>query len=259
MKKLLSLILALAMLLCLAACASVNGDQDSSADNASANNASSDDSNAANADDAAAEKLSIAYVTHNGANDFQASTIFYLDKLQAEYDYELTVLDGQGDVEKQSNCVANAVTQGVDGIIINPLDSNAIIPSLEAAKEAGVFVVDLCTAIPESARGSAYDVFVGCDDSVAAEVAANIMIDKLPAGSKIVMVGGPAGSDATNKRTDNFVNLIEASELELIDQKNCPSGWNADEAFAIMEDFLQKYDEIDGVWVHWDEIGRAHV
>ena len=48
----------------------------------------------------------------------------------------LIFLDANGDVSKQNDDIQDLITQGVDAIIINPVNPDAVIPSLEAAAAA---------------------------------------------------------------------------------------------------------------------------
>jgi len=49
--------------------------------------------------------------------------------------------DGQNRVPKQTADVESAIIQGVDGIIISPIDVNAMAPALQQAIDAGIPVV----------------------------------------------------------------------------------------------------------------------
>ncbi|MBN9055287.1 MAG: substrate-binding domain-containing protein, partial [Rhizobiales bacterium] len=53
----------------------------------------------------------------------------------------LVFLDANGDVSKQNNDIQDLITQGVSAIIINPVNPEAVAPSLEAAAAAGIPVI----------------------------------------------------------------------------------------------------------------------
>ena len=56
-------------------------------------------------------------------------------------DAETVISDAQNDSSTQSNQVEDLITQGVDLIIINPVDSTAIASSVEKANEANIPVI----------------------------------------------------------------------------------------------------------------------
>ena len=54
---------------------------------------------------------------------------------------KIMAADGQNRVPKQTADVESAIIQGVDGIIISPIDVNAMAPALQQAIDAGIPVV----------------------------------------------------------------------------------------------------------------------
>jgi len=60
---------------------------------------------------------------------------------------ELVTASGNfdGDNAAQVTAIENMITQGVDGILLVPSDTKAIVPSIQAAREAGILVIALDT------------------------------------------------------------------------------------------------------------------
>src|ERR671912_995051 len=56
---------------------------------------------------------------------------------------ELIVADAQDDAATQQDDVQNFVTQQVDAILVNPVDTEAIVPSIQAANQANIPVIAL--------------------------------------------------------------------------------------------------------------------
>ncbi|MCC6614805.1 MAG: substrate-binding domain-containing protein, partial [Anaerolineae bacterium] len=56
---------------------------------------------------------------------------------------ELLQLDGENDATKQTADVESAIVQGVDAIVISPLQVDAISPALQTAIAAGIPVVTI--------------------------------------------------------------------------------------------------------------------
>ena len=200
---------------------------------------------------ASAEADKAAFITQALSNESQAYSWKQLQQYCGEYGFEMTVFEGQNDVQNEAKAVSTCIAQGFKVIFINPSDINAIVPSLMEAKEAGLIVGMFSSDVP--ADFAEYrDFFCGVDDTMAGETAGKAFVDAFPDGATIVEVGGQAGHDAQIKRHDGFMKAIEGSKIELLDTQNC-SGWITQDAMAITEDFIVKYgDKIQGVFCHWD-------
>ncbi len=97
------------------------------------------------------------------SNPSQAYGWKMYQKYGAQYCFNVSVADGGGDVQVQAKDVADAVTQKPDVIMVNPNDAKAIIPSLQAAKDAGV-VVGLFMVANAPGSDSSINFFVTMDD-----------------------------------------------------------------------------------------------
>jgi ABC-type sugar transport system substrate-binding protein len=200
----------------------------------------------------------VAEVTHKAAflpgamsNPSQAFAAKMYQKYGSDYGFEITILDGEGDAAIQAQTVTNAIAQGMDAIFINPNDINAIIPALMEASNAGVIVGMFSSDLPEGYR-EVRDFFVGVNDNMAGEAAAQAFLNNFPDGATVVEVGGQAGHDAQLKRHDGFNSVIEGSNIKVLDYQ-ATQEWATDQAMAIMEDFIVKHgDNIQGVFCHWD-------
>ena len=56
---------------------------------------------------------------------------------------ELIVSDAQNDTAQQQDDIQNFVTQQVNVILVNPVDSDAVVPAIEAANQANIPVIAL--------------------------------------------------------------------------------------------------------------------
>ncbi len=192
-----------------------------------------------------------AFITQALSNESQAYSWKQLQAYCADYGFEMDVFEGQNDVQNEAKAVSTCIAQDYDAIFINPSDINAIVPSLMEAKEAGLIVGMFSSDLPEEYQ-QYRDFFCGVDDTMAGQTAGQAFVDHFPDGATIVEVGGQAGHDAQIKRHDGFMEVIDGTNITLLDSQNC-SGWVTADAMAIMEDFIVKYgDEIDGVFCHWD-------
>src|SRR5690606_39328201 len=54
------------------------------------------------------------------------------------------------------------------------------------------------------------------------------------------------------ERFDAFMAKIEGSGINVLDNKF--ANWNRDDGFEVMQDFLSRFPDIDGVWAQDDDI-----
>lgn len=193
----------------------------------------------------------IAFICADMANESQAFSSREFEKYGKEYGFDVTVLDAKANAQDESTLVTNCIAQGMKAIFLNPNDVQAIIPSVKEAHEAGLIVGLFSADLPK--EGQEYrDFFVGVDDTLAGEQAAQAFMDKFPEGAKVVEIGGQSGHDAALKRHDGFDKAIEDSNIEVLAFQS-PDAWDTAQAMAIMEDMITSYgDEIQGVFCHWD-------
>lgn len=242
-RKMLLVLLASLLVLALGACAAPVAPAATTADQPAA------EGEQAAAPDAAANKL--VFIPGQLANPSQAFGWKMFQKHAADYGFEVSVLDGKGDVQEQIKAINNAIAQDVDVLIVNANDAVAVGPTLAAAREAGK-VVGLFMTGPGPGTEDSIDFYVTVDDNQAGQFAADAIKAQFPDGATGVEVGGQAGHDAAIRRHDGFAKAVEGTNLTVLEYKN-PQQWDTAQAQAIMEDMITKYgDEIQFVFVHWD-------
>ena len=193
----------------------------------------------------------LAFLPGSMANESQAYAARQFQKLGPSMGFEVTIFDGRADAQVQAQSVNNCVAQKFDVIFVNPNDINGIVPSLTAAKRAGVIVGLFSSDLPAN-FASSRDIFVGVNDNEAGETAARSFMRQFPNGANIIEIGGQSGHDATIKRHDGFNAALRGRNINVIDYQAC-NAWSTSEAMTIMEDMITKYgNRIQGVFCHWD-------
>ena len=169
-------------------------------------------------------------------------------ELEQKYGFEMIYFDAQSDPQKQSDHINNAITQGCDAIIVNPVDASALSIPMKKARDAGLVVIN-CQNVVNDAE--AYDCYVGPDDVAGGQLAASMVMDEFPDGAKIVMIDGMMGSTAQINRTKGFRGVLQSHpEYEILEEQT--ANWSTNEAMNVMESYLSKYPKIDAVFSHFD-------
>jgi len=81
----------------------------------------------------AASELTVGVSISTLNNPFFVSMQEGINQLAEENDTDVRFVDAQDDTAKQSNDIDDLIQQGVDVLLINPVDSAAIVPAVEAA------------------------------------------------------------------------------------------------------------------------------
>ena len=167
---------------------------------------------------------------------------------------DVVVLDGGGDVARQIGQVRNLIQQQVDAIIIWPTNGQAVIPAIRQAHKAGIPVVVTNSKIAEA--GMEYiAAFSGPDNVQQGASSAEMMCEALDGEGQIVQVAGQPGYTTAMERSKGFEDqLADACPgVEILETQ--PADWNREKAQRVMENFLTKYDDIDGVYAGDDNMG----
>lgn len=115
--------------------------------------------------------------------------------------------DGQNSSTKQTGDVEAAIIQGVDGIIISPIDAVAMAPALQGAVDAGIPVVTIDRSV-EGVDGIL--AHVGADNVVGGEAQANLIIEMFPDGARIVNLQGQPGASPAIDRNQGVHNILDS-------------------------------------------------
>jgi ABC-type sugar transport system substrate-binding protein len=116
--------------------------------------------------------------------------------------------DGQNSTPKQTADIEAAIINGVDGIIISPLDSVAMAPAVRQAVEAGIPVI----TIDRSVEGVDVLGHVGADNVAGGEAQARLIMEMFPDGARIVNLQGQPGASPAIDRNKGLHNVLGGND-----------------------------------------------
>lgn len=164
----------------------------------------------------------------------------------------LIFLDANGDVSKQNNDIQDLITQGVNALIINPVNPDAVVPSLEAAKAAGIPVITVDRPI----NGEGVTAHIGRDNKAMGKLVGEAVVKKLAdAGvteAKIIEIQGDAGGAVMMDRRDGFHAAIEGSGHTIVEGPYAE--YIRANAVTAMQDLLQANSDVKVVYAHNDDM-----
>lgn len=209
---------------------------------------------AATTDDSTVEeKVVIGYSVKTLSDTYMQFLKTGIDAQVENYDFvELQVADAQMDLNTQLSQAEDFISKGVDVLLFCPQDADACTPVVEAAKAAGIPVVEVCT----NTNDNEYDCFVGSDDVDAGEMLGNYVMEGLPDGGNILILEGIMGQSSQIYRYEGLENTILGdSKYNLLECKT--ANWQRAEAMAQVEDWLVKYPEIDAIICENDDMAMG--
>lgn len=201
-------------------------------------------------------KTVIGIVQNNvGIDTYQTTYADTLNKISQERsDVETIILDAAGDVTRQSSQVQDLIQQQVSAIIVWPTNGQAIIPAIKKAYEKNIPVVITNSKLaPEGEKYMAS--FSGPDNIRQGKYAAQLMNEALKGKGVVVQITGLPGYTTAIERQQGFEEELMkiAPGIKILDTQ--PGDWNREKSQRVMENFLTKYDRIDGVYAADDNMG----
>lgn len=160
---------------------------------------------------------------------------------------ELIVLDSQNDPSKELANVEDLLVKGIDVLLINPTDSDAVVSAVRAANRQKVPVVTLDRAANKGKVVS----HVASDNVLGGEMAGNYIIEKLGGKGKVVELEGIPGTTAARDRGEGL-NKSAKGKLDIVAKQ--PADFDRTKGLTVMENILQAQPEIDAVFAHNDEM-----
>lgn len=191
--------------------------------------------------------IAIPTATHGWTGGLNYHTERSIEAIEAAFPNISFTLAAAGDVSGQANNVEDLAAQGLDALVILPMESDPLTEPVKSAKAAGMFVTAVDRGLAEE---GIEDLYVGGNNPQYGTIAAEYFKDKFPDGGRIVVLRGiPTVID--NIRIEAFQQVLDGSGIEILDMQH--ANWNPDQGFEVMQDMLARFPEIDGVWAGDDD------
>jgi ribose transport system substrate-binding protein len=151
----------------------------------------------------------------------------------------------EDDRNGQTDIVDTFVTQKVNGIVLAPLDSKAIVKPAEDAIAAGIPVVIFDSALESNKISS----FVATDNYKGGVIAGTELTKELGGKGKVLMLRYAIGSASTEAREAGFMDTIKKAPGITVVSSDQFAGATVDTAYRSAQNVLGRYgSQIDGVF-----------
>jgi ribose transport system substrate-binding protein len=154
------------------------------------------------------------------------------------------VVEGNGDIlisrdpsqdqEKQNDQILEMIDEGIEVLFLNPVDQEAVLPALEACREAGVTVIDIDTVVKNTEYVAS---IIETDNYQAGVLCAQDMMDRVDQ-AQIVILDNPIQSSITD-RVQGFLDTIEGDDSYKVVYQEASAG-EFEVAADNMSEFLEK-------------------
>jgi inositol transport system substrate-binding protein len=193
--------------------------------------------------------------------NFNDTFLTYMTDGMKEYaatlgsDVEVTYVDAKEDTATQLSQVENFISQGMNAIVVVPVDTAATDPITQAAKDAKtslVYVNRLPANLPDDV------VFVGSNSIDAGIFQMEYIAEKLGGKGNVVIMMGKLDNEAAIQRTAG-VEQVAAKYPDIKITKKDTANWSRPEGLTLMENWLSTGDQIDAVCSNNDDMALGAI
>jgi ribose transport system substrate-binding protein len=146
------------------------------------------------------------------------------------------------DASGQLEDLRTLIGEGVDAIIVNPVDPEAVNAALTEANAAGIPVISIDQAVTEP---NAY--LMSNNQEEYAYLGATWLFEAMGGSGDVVYMRGAAGAPADDDRHAGWERALEEyPDINVVFEEH--TGWDQATGTQLIEDFLATGENYDGIW-----------
>ena len=167
-----------------------------------------------------------------------------------EEGHKLVMKDPGTDPDAQASQIQEMIAEGIDAIILSPVDWEAITPSLQELKGAGVKIVNADTQVKEMEY---IDAYIGSDNYGAGAICGEDLIERRQDGGKVALLECPT-QNSINERITGFEEALAAAEkgFEVVARED--TGGEFERALDASERILKEDPDIVAIMCGNDQL-----
>jgi inositol transport system substrate-binding protein len=165
---------------------------------------------------------------------------------------EVNMVDAKNDSGKQFSQVDTFITQGVDAIIINPVDTDAVEPMVDAANEADIPVIVVNRAPDKKVMKKIY-AYVGSESLEAGTIQMEKVAELLGKKGNIGLMNGTLGQESVVKRTQGNKDIVKKNpDLKVV--REASADYQRAAGMTLMENWIQTGEQFNAIVANNDEM-----
>jgi len=159
--------------------------------------------------------------------------------------------DAKGDVAQQLQQVQNFIGQGVDAIIVNPVDTNAVKPIVDLTTKAGIPLVFVNRKPATTLTGKM--AFVGSDSELAGRLQMEALAKRMDYKGNVAILLGDLANEATRERTKGVkAEVAKYPGLKVVQEQTAK--FTRNDAVDVTSNWLTAGDDIQAIASNNDEM-----
>lgn len=161
------------------------------------------------------------------------------------------VEDAKGDVAQQLQQVQNFIGQGVDAIIVNPVDTNAVKPIIDQATKAGIPLV-FVNRRPQITLTDKM-AYVGSDSVLAGRLQMEALAKAMNGKGNVAILLGDLANESTRDRTKGVEEVVaKYPDIKIVQKQTAKFMRN--DAVDVVSNWMTSGEDIQAIASNNDEM-----
>jgi ribose transport system substrate-binding protein len=197
-------------------------------------------------------KYKVGVSMPSATHGWMANANWWANKAKADWearDKTVTIeMKFAGTAQQQAADIEDLLVKKINAIVVFPFDTS-VTSVVEKAFNQGVYVVVLDRGV---SKEGIYDVYITNDDEAYTRKGMEWLAKQMNyKGNLLLITGIPSPIDTI--RTDTIKTVVEKyPNIKLLDVQ--PGDWNRTKSTTVMENYLQKYKQVDAVYTADDDM-----
>ncbi|WP_442955755.1 substrate-binding domain-containing protein [Pantoea sp. T14] len=200
---------------------------------------------------AQAKEMKVGVALSNFDLNFISILRTQMDKELKQQRLDGQFVDAKGDVALQAQQVDDFINQGVDAIILNPVDTQGVAPMIKAAESANIPLVFVNrkpeVKLPENMA------YVGSDSALGGKMEMEALAKMMNYKGNVAIIMGALSTEEARERTRAVEAVIkEHKDMKVIEKQTAK--WQRNEAVDVVSNWLLNATPIDAIAANNDEM-----
>ncbi len=179
----------------------------------------------------------------------------------AELDIEVFEASAEDDAEGQLDALNTMVGMDFDVIILSPINGTNLIPGIVAANEKDIKVINLGPGVDEAAladAGGRLDAKITVNFEEQGQTVAKDIVERLDGEGQVAILEGLAGAAQSEGRVKGAEDVFAENEgIELVASQDC--NWDTDTAYEATKDIMTANPDVKAIFACNDNLALAAV
>ena len=193
------------------------------------------------------------------ANPFRIAETQSIRDEAAARGIELIVTNAESDLNKEISDIQGMVDQGVDALIISPLNSEGLDPAIDYANENGVPIMTIDRLLTTMTACEDYIGWIGSDFVEQGRRAADAMVRETGGEGRLAVLLGAPGVNVTTDRNNGFMERLEELDTEIEVVAEQAANYERAMGQTVTEQLIANDPDITAIYAHNDEMALGAV